>query len=91
MKVKTKVLNAPEGLVLKHCGPCSYRPILADTTAVEWKDEVIVRVTSVNHARKEMAVELVPLTGQQNQSLNPGGRSGDGRTVQIVDVVNCAE
>jgi hypothetical protein len=54
MRLATSVRKAPSGLTLAPCGPCSYRPTLIDYESVSWRDRIIFRVLSVDHATKTM-------------------------------------
>ena len=53
------LVHRREELVLKPCGPLAYRPILQDLSGVEWRDEIDVRVVSVDHEANEFEAELI--------------------------------
>jgi hypothetical protein len=59
MLVETTVRRSPRGLCLKPCGPGAYDAALVDYTGVAWRDRIILRVTSVDHERRELLGELV--------------------------------
>jgi hypothetical protein len=59
MILTTTVVKRRDELLLKPCGPLSYRPVLPDVTGLEWHDEVDVRVVAVHDDRKEFEAELV--------------------------------
>lgn len=54
----TEVRKAPSGLTLKACGPCGYKPSLRDYGAVSWRDRIVIRVLSVDHASRTMMADL---------------------------------
>jgi hypothetical protein len=54
----TEVRKAPAGLTLKACGPCGYKPSLRDYRAVSWRDRIVIRVVSVDHASRTMMADL---------------------------------
>lgn len=60
MLIETVVVARGRERVLKWAGPGNYRPVLADMSAVAWKDRIVVRVLgSIDHNEKEFACELV--------------------------------
>jgi hypothetical protein len=59
MELTTTVLVRGDKLVLKPCGPLSYRPVLPNMDGLAWRDKVRVRVASVDQDAQEMAVALV--------------------------------
>ena len=59
MILKTTVRKAPGGLTLNACGPCTYRASLNDYSAVQWKDEIQLRVVSVDHDSRSLVGEFI--------------------------------
>jgi hypothetical protein len=59
MVLTTTVVRRGDALVLKPCGPLSFRPVLPDMTGLEWRDEVKVRVVRVDPLAREFQAELV--------------------------------
>ena len=59
MILSTSVVLRRDDLVLKPCGPGSYRPIVENMSRLRWHDRVQVRVLSVNHPAREFAAEIV--------------------------------
>jgi hypothetical protein len=53
MRFETAVVKRRDDLVLKPCGPRSYRPKLSDMRGLSWHDRVIVEVVRVDHQAKE--------------------------------------
>ncbi len=61
MVLSTSAVLRRDDLVLKPCGPASYRPVVEDMSRLQWRDRVQVRVVSVNHDAREFAAEIVTL------------------------------
>jgi hypothetical protein len=59
MILRTSVVRRREEFLLKPCGPLSYRPIMKNMSGYEWREEVDVRVLSVNHESQEFEAEVV--------------------------------
>ena len=63
MVLVTTVRKAPSGLTLKPCGPCFYQAELVDYAPVQWRDQVRIRVDTVDHsARRFLATFVETLT-----------------------------
>jgi Family of unknown function (DUF6386) len=59
MLLSTSVALRRDDLVLKPCGPGSYRPVVPDMSRLRWKDRARVRVVAVNHDAREFTAEIV--------------------------------
>jgi hypothetical protein len=59
MTLRTSVVRRGDDLLLKPCGPLGYRPRLKDMSGHAWRDELTVRVLSVNHESREFEAEVV--------------------------------
>jgi len=72
MELTTSVLVRGDRLVLKPCGPLSYRPVLPSMQGLAWRDQARVKVVSVDHDAQEMVVTLVErLNPETNHVRNP--------------------
>jgi hypothetical protein len=61
MVLRTEVVSRRGELVLKPCGPCEYRPVLPNMAGFKVKDQLDVKVLSVDHEMKEFLCDR--LTG----------------------------
>ena len=59
MILRTSVVRRGNELLLKPCGPLDYRPRLKDISGHAWRDELDVRVLSVNHESREFEAVVV--------------------------------
>jgi hypothetical protein len=59
MILRTSVVRRGADLLLKPCGPLDYRPTLQDMSGCAWRDELDVRVLSVDHESREFQAEVV--------------------------------
>jgi hypothetical protein len=58
MILRTRVLRKRDDLVLKPCGPGSYRPIMTDMSGLDGNADIDVRVVAVKHDTREFEAEL---------------------------------
>jgi hypothetical protein len=63
MILRTSVVRRREEFLLKPCGPLSYRPVIKNMFGYEWREELDVRVLSVNHESQEFEAEVVQRLG----------------------------